>query len=82
MTTLMATGLFTQGYPLLECLQKQFNVLLKRYAGGVAYEYEENRAFSLKQLCASWLFTLFCSSFPSKVGLRVRVDIIGHARTK
>jgi hypothetical protein len=63
-------GLYAEGYPLLECLQRQFNVLLKRYAGGVAFAYEQ-KAFSLKQLCAPWLFTLFCSSFPSKAGLRI-----------
>jgi hypothetical protein len=63
-------GIYAEGFPLLQCLQRQFSALLRRYAGNVAYEYE-SKAFSLKQLCAPWLFTLFTSSFPSKVGVRI-----------
>jgi hypothetical protein len=68
-------GLYTEGFPLLDCLQRQFNALLRRYAGNLAYEYD-SKAFSLKQLCAPWLFTLFTSSFPSKVGVRIWDHVI------
>ena len=68
-------GLYTEGFPLLECLQRQLNSLLRRYAGNVAYAYD-SKAFSLKQLCAPWLFTLFTSSFPSKVGVRIWDHVI------
>ena len=63
-------GLYAEGFPLLECLQRQFNTLLRRLAGGLVLAYE-GKQFNLKQLCAPWLFTLFTSSFPAKVGMRI-----------